>query len=119
MLFYFLLNIAEHEIFSANKDENANNCWHFHIYLQRKFYAQLTWARKKVYNLGAMLFIAEHENISANKYENSNIFMLRWVEHETSFITSGPVVDHSVRRQWSPGQTAQIQRQIWAFFGGV
>ena len=33
----FLLNIAEHEIFSANKYENANYCWHFHIYLQRKF----------------------------------------------------------------------------------
>ena len=27
-----LLNIAEHEIFSANKYENANNSWHFHIY---------------------------------------------------------------------------------------
>ena len=27
----FLLNIAEHENFSANKYENAN-CWHFHIY---------------------------------------------------------------------------------------
>ena len=33
----FLLNIAEHEIFSANKYENANyenanHSWHFHIY---------------------------------------------------------------------------------------
>ena len=28
----FLLNIAEHEHFSANKYENANYCWHFHIY---------------------------------------------------------------------------------------
>ena len=28
----FLLNKAEHEIFSANKYENANYCWHFHIY---------------------------------------------------------------------------------------
>ena len=42
----FLLNVAEHEIFSANKYENANKheiffankyenanyCWHFHIY---------------------------------------------------------------------------------------
>ena len=27
----FLLNIAEHENFSANKYENANYCWHFHI----------------------------------------------------------------------------------------
>ena len=28
----FLLNIAEHENFSTNKYENANYCWHFHIY---------------------------------------------------------------------------------------
>ena len=28
----FLLNIAEQENFSANKYENANYCWHFHIY---------------------------------------------------------------------------------------
>ena len=29
---YLLFNIAEHENFSANKYENANHCWHFHIY---------------------------------------------------------------------------------------
>ena len=29
---FFMLNSAEHEIFSANKYENANNSWHFHIY---------------------------------------------------------------------------------------
>ena len=28
---FFMLNSAEHEIFSANKYENANNSWHFHI----------------------------------------------------------------------------------------
>ena len=28
----FLLIIAEHEHCSANKYENANYCWHFHIY---------------------------------------------------------------------------------------
>ena len=49
----FLLNIAEHENFSANKYENANLSWHFHIYWQRKFHAQLSWAWKKFYNLGA------------------------------------------------------------------
>ena len=32
MPIFFLLNIAEHENFSANKYENANNSWHFHIY---------------------------------------------------------------------------------------
>ena len=28
----FLPNIAKHKNFSANKYENANFCWHFHIY---------------------------------------------------------------------------------------
>ena len=28
----FLLKMARHENFSANKYENANYCWHFHIY---------------------------------------------------------------------------------------
>ena len=28
----FLLNVAEHENFSANKYENADYCCHFHIY---------------------------------------------------------------------------------------
>ena len=28
----FLLNISERENFSANKHENVNYCWHFHIY---------------------------------------------------------------------------------------
>ena len=37
---FFLLNIAEHENFSVNKYENANNSWHFHIYKQKKFHAQ-------------------------------------------------------------------------------
>ena len=32
MLNSFLLNIAEHEKSSDNKYENANFCWHFHIY---------------------------------------------------------------------------------------
>ena len=29
---FFMLHSAEHKIFSANKYENANNRWHFHIY---------------------------------------------------------------------------------------
>ena len=48
-----------------------------------------------------LLNIAEHENFSANKYENATIvgififisgenFMLSWVEHEKSFISSEP-----------------------------
>ena len=44
---------------------------------------------------------AEHKTFSANKYKNANFvgisiciskenFMLNWVEHQKSFITSGP-----------------------------
>ena len=29
---FFMLNSAEHEIFSANRYENPNKSWHFHIY---------------------------------------------------------------------------------------
>ena len=43
----FVLNSAEHEIYSANGYENANNSWHFHIYQHRDFHAQLCLARKK------------------------------------------------------------------------
>ena len=32
IIIFFLLNLAEYENFSANKYENANYCWHFHIY---------------------------------------------------------------------------------------
>ena len=46
-----MLNSAEHEIFSANKYENANNSWHFHIYQQRNFHAQLCLARKNLQSL--------------------------------------------------------------------
>ena len=46
-----MLNSAEHEIFSANKYENANNSWHFHIYEQRNFHAQLCLARKNLHLL--------------------------------------------------------------------
>ena len=49
----FLLNIAEHEIFSVNKYENANNRWHFHIYLLRKFQCSAELSMKKFHNLGA------------------------------------------------------------------
>ena len=43
-----MLNSAEHEIFSTNKYENANNSWHFRIYEQRNFHAQLCLARKNL-----------------------------------------------------------------------
>ena len=45
---FFMLSSGEHEIFSANKYENANNSWHFHIYQLRNFLAQLCLARKNL-----------------------------------------------------------------------
>ena len=42
---FFKFNSAEHEIFSAHKYENANNIWHFHIYEQRNFHAELCLAK--------------------------------------------------------------------------
>ena len=38
----FLLNIAEHENYSADEYENANYCWHFHIHKQRKIHFLLS-----------------------------------------------------------------------------
>ena len=52
---FFLLNIAELENFSVNKYENANNSWHFHIYKQKKFHAQPSWAWKRFYKLWAKI----------------------------------------------------------------
>ena len=40
-------------IYHADKCLIANNCWHFNIYEQNKFRAQLSCACKKYYNLGA------------------------------------------------------------------
>ena len=37
----------------ANKFLNANSCWHFNIYEQDKFRAQLSWVWNKFYNLWA------------------------------------------------------------------
>ena len=33
---FFMLNSTEHEIFPAHKCKNANKCWHFNIYEQKK-----------------------------------------------------------------------------------
>ena len=45
----FLFNSADHVIFPATKYENANNRWHFHIYQQIIFHAQLCLARFQVF----------------------------------------------------------------------
>ena len=72
-----MLNSAEHEIFSANKYENANNCWHFHIYKQSNVHAQLCLARKNLALFVIWDLLAWKISCSAE-------------EHEKSFITLGP-----------------------------
>ena len=57
----FLLSLVEWEIFYAYEYENANISWHFPIYQQRKFHAQLSWAQKKFYNLGPNLTLLHSE----------------------------------------------------------
>ena len=52
----FRFNSLEPAIYPANKYLNDNNCWHFNVYKQNKFHAQLSSERKKFYNLGARTF---------------------------------------------------------------
>ena len=47
----FLLNIAEHENFSANKYENANYFWHFHFISKENFMTSWVKHEKKFYYL--------------------------------------------------------------------
>ena len=60
---FFFLNIAEHENVAANKYKNANYCWDFHIYHQRKFQAKLSRAWKKFMTsgLGIMNFTSIYQ----------------------------------------------------------
>ena len=60
-----MLNSAEHEIFSANKYENANNSWHFHIYWQRNFLAQQYLAKKSLRLLVILDLLAGQISCSA------------------------------------------------------
>ena len=43
-------------IYHADNCLIANDFWHFNIYEHDKFYAQLSWAWKECYNLGAWSF---------------------------------------------------------------
>ena len=36
-----MLNSAEHDYFIAHKCQNANNCWHFGVYEQKKELSRL------------------------------------------------------------------------------
>ena len=66
LYFFFMLNSAEHGIFSANKYENANNSWHFHIYKQRKFHGQLCLAKMTLQLLVIWDLLAEKISCSAD-----------------------------------------------------
>ena len=70
-----MLYSAEHEIFSANIYENANNNWHFHIYWQRKFHSLLI-NMKMPTIVGTLIFISR---------EN---FMLSYILQEKIVVVS-------------------------------
>ena len=84
--FFFILNSVEHEIFSANKYENANNSWHFHIYEQRNVHAQLCLVTK-------ILQLLVIWNLLAGQISCSAELSMK----KKSFITSGP---DSVINSW-------------------
>ena len=65
----FMLNSAEHEIFSATKYENANK-----------------------FSCSAMFSKKEFAIVSNLRFVSRKNFMLSRVEHEKSFITSRPEV---------------------------
>ena len=68
---FFMLNSAEHENFSANKYENAN------YLLAEKFSCSAMFLKKEFAIVSNLRFICRTK------------FMLSWVEHEKSIITSG------------------------------
>ena len=69
-----MLNSAEHEHFSANKYENANNSL-----LAEQFSCSAMFNKKDLAIVSNLRFISRTN------------FMLSWVEHEKSFVTSDPV----------------------------
>ena len=69
-----MLNSAEHEIFSVNKYENANNTWHFHI--DQKSCSCSTMFSKKEFVVNNNLRFIRRTN-----------FMVCQVEHVKSYIT--------------------------------
>ena len=62
-------------IFPANKYENANRSWHFHIYLAVKVSCSAMFSKK------------EFKIVSNLKFISRTNFMLSSPEHEKSFIT--------------------------------
>ena len=72
-----MLNSAEHEIFFSNKYENAI-LLAFSYLLAEKFSCSAMFSKK------------EFAFVSNLRFINNRKFMFSCVEHEKSFITSGP-----------------------------
>ena len=50
---FLALSLSDVVFILLMNDKNAKNCSHLNIYKQDKFRAQLSWAWKQFYNLGA------------------------------------------------------------------
>ena len=75
----FLLNIAEHENFSANKYENANYCWHFHILLAENFSCSVELSMKKH-------FITSRPDVAEGMKIMKKYQLLSIINYEWSFL---------------------------------
>ena len=83
---FLMLNSAEHAIYPAHKCQNANNCWHFTVGIFT-FISMINTTSKRLK--------LKHETFSVFGilvFMSSWNFVLSWVEHENSFINSGPVL---------------------------
>ena len=86
-----MFSSVEHEIFSANKYENANNSWHFSYLLAEKI------------SHSAMFSNKEFAFVSYLRFISMTNFMLSRVEHKKIIITLGPdqpAEIHTVKPQW-------------------
>ena len=89
-----MLNSAEHKILSANKYENANNSWHFHIYKQRKFHSLLAFSYllAEKFSCSAMFSKKKIAIVSNLRFISMKNFMLSWALKKSlgRFITVFP-----------------------------
>ena len=78
-----MLNSAEHELFFANKYENAKNVNNKYEKKKKKKCQQLT----EKFSCSAILRKKEDAIVSDLRFINRTNFMLSWVAHEKRFIT--------------------------------
>ena len=90
MKFFLLINVKmptivgiltftsrKNSILSLSEQKMSQISWFFYIYEHLKFHAQLSWAWKKFYNLGARLIQSNYHN-SSNK---------RKIKHRSNYQT--------------------------------